>query len=171
MIAAEPFPHRIVDDALDSQALDEVFAALDDEPAERYETDIYAFEATPQAPSTDAWRALRDGWLARCERWLWKPVARADLRGYAYRAGSYLLPHTDWQEELGRVIAYAYYLPTPEPFEGGELELFRGFESAKVIEPRPNRLVLFEVSQTSLHQVREVMSGTRLSLAGWFYAS
>ena len=42
-------------------------------------------------------------------------------------------------------------------------------DRAELVEPRPNRLVVFEVSELSLHQVREVMSGLRLSLAGWFY--
>ena len=74
--------------------------------------------------------------------------------------------------------AYAYYLPSPETPEGGELELFRcvfdegkliATESVRLIEPRPNRLVVFEVSDRSLHQVREVLAGLRPSLAGWFY--
>ena len=42
-------------------------------------------------------------------------------------------------------------------------------DSAKLVEPRANRLVVFEVGDLSLHQVREVMSGLRISLAGWFY--
>ncbi len=41
--------------------------------------------------------------------------------------------------------------------------------SARVIEPRANRIVFFEVSDASLHQVREVLAGLRVSLAGWFY--
>ncbi len=32
-----------------------------------------------------------------------------------------------------------------------------------------NRLVVFDVSDVSLHQVREVLAGLRISLAGWFY--
>lgn len=61
---------------------------------------------------------------------------------------------------------------------GGELELFRCATeagelvetvSARVIGPRANRLVVFEVGDLSLHQVREVTGGLRISLAGWFY--
>jgi Rps23 Pro-64 3,4-dihydroxylase Tpa1-like proline 4-hydroxylase len=64
---------------------------------------------------------------------------------------------------------------------GGALELFdcaanavsatRGVASARKagrIAPRPGRLVLFAVSPTALHQVREVTRGERCSLAGWF---
>jgi Rps23 Pro-64 3,4-dihydroxylase Tpa1-like proline 4-hydroxylase len=70
-------------------------------------------------------------------------------------------------------------LPSPEPPAGGELELFacavgKGeitrVDAGRVIEPRANRLVVFDVSDASLHRVCEVMSGLRLSLAGWFYA-
>ena len=66
----------------------------------------------------------------------------------------------------------------PEPPSGGELELFAchaerdelvSTESARLIEPAANRLVVFEVSVRSLHQVREVLAGLRISLAGWFY--
>ena len=63
--------------------------------------------------------------------------------------------------------------------QGGELELFRcevddageivATAPAARIAHRPNRLVLFDVSATSLHQIREVTSGARLSLAGWFH--
>jgi Rps23 Pro-64 3,4-dihydroxylase Tpa1-like proline 4-hydroxylase len=42
--------------------------------------------------------------------------------------------------------------------------------SAQTITPKPNRLVLFDVSNASLHQVREVLAGTRVSLTGWFLA-
>jgi Rps23 Pro-64 3,4-dihydroxylase Tpa1-like proline 4-hydroxylase len=106
-------------------------------------------------------------------------VRTVDMRAYAYRPGHYLLPHTDHQDGLARVLAYAYYLPSPEPPRGGELELFAcelaggeitSVSSGRVIEPRANRLVVFDVSDASLHRVHEVLAGLRLSLAGWFYA-
>src|SRR5262249_31406336 len=122
-------------------------------------------------------RSLRDNFAAALcpvlTRVSGKAVTRADMRAYAYRPGHYLLPHTDHQDDLARVLAYAYYLPTPEPPTGGELELFRvtddAITTAEVIEPVPERLVVFEVGPASLHQVREVLGGLRLSLAGWFY--
>jgi Rps23 Pro-64 3,4-dihydroxylase Tpa1-like proline 4-hydroxylase len=100
------------------------------------------------------------------------------MRAYAYRVGHYLLPHCDHQDGLGRELAYAYYLPSPEPPSGGELEMFAcraehgelvATDSAELFEPVPNRLIVFEVSSRSLHQVREVLAGLRISLAGWFY--
>ena len=177
---AEPFPHLVVDDfATDVSAL---FAVIEEEAVERYEGDIFRFEASAPEPTTQEFRELRDGFAAalapRLSRITGKQVSRVDMRAYAYRPGHYLLPHSDHRDGLSRALAYAYYLPSPEPPRGGELELFTcrvdggeivATESALMIEPRGNRLVVFDVSDVSLHQVREVLAGLRISLAGWFY--
>ena len=178
--AAAPFPHVVIDDfAADPDAL---LAFLDEEHVDRYEGDLFVFEASPPEPRSAELRALRASFAATLvpalARLAGRPLARADMRAYAYRVGHYLLPHTDHQDGLGRALAYAYYLPSPEPPVGGELELFRctlaggaitTVETAHLIEPRANRLVVFEVGDGSLHQVREVLAGLRISLAGWFY--
>jgi Rps23 Pro-64 3,4-dihydroxylase Tpa1-like proline 4-hydroxylase len=171
-LETEPFRHVIIDDACERP--DELLAVVDEEGVEAYESDIFRFEATAPEPRSPEFRALRDAFAAELapalSRLTGRAVSRCDMRAYAYRPGHYLLPHTDHQDGLLRRLAYAYYLPSPEPPTGGELELFHGMQSAKVIEPRDNRLVIFEVGDTSLHQVREVLSGLRISLAGWFYA-
>jgi Rps23 Pro-64 3,4-dihydroxylase Tpa1-like proline 4-hydroxylase len=179
---AWPFPHLVFDDFVPGEALPELLAMLEEEPVERYEADIFVFEASAPEPATAEVRALRDALASvvgpALSRITGRHVGRADMRAYAYRAGHYLLPHSDHQEELGRAIAYAYYLPSPAPPSGGELELFAcraehgeltATAHARLIEPAANRLVVFEVSALSLHQVREVLDGLRISLAGWFY--
>jgi len=179
---ATPFPHIIIDDFVSADRLDALLALLEEEAVDRYEGDIFRFEASAPQPATQDFRKLCDQFAAALapalSRITGKPVARADMRAYAYRPGHYLLPHSDHQEGLARVLAYAYYLPSPEPPHGGELELFAcridagdivETESARIIEPRGNRLVVFDVSDVSLHQVREVLAGLRISLAGWFY--
>jgi Rps23 Pro-64 3,4-dihydroxylase Tpa1-like proline 4-hydroxylase len=179
---AQPFPHVIVDDVLDDAALAGVMAILEDEAVERYASDYFAFDASAPEPATPEFRELRDGFGAelapRLARVTGKQLHRADMRAYAYRPGHYLLPHTDHQDGLERALAYAYYVPSPEPPAGGELELFRcraegrellSTEPAGIIAPRANRLVVFDVSDVSLHQVREVVGGLRISLAGWFF--
>jgi len=180
--AAQPFPHLVFDGFVPEPALPALMAILEDEPVERFEADIFAFEASAPEPTTEEVRALRDSFAAELapplSRITGKQVRRADMRCYAYRVGHYLLPHSDHQDGLDRALAFACYLPSPDPPEGGELELFRcamlGGEivatvSARLIAPRPNRLVVFDVSDVSLHQVREVLGGLRISLAGWFY--
>jgi Rps23 Pro-64 3,4-dihydroxylase Tpa1-like proline 4-hydroxylase len=177
--AAEPFPHVVIDGF--SGDIDALMALVEEEHVDRYEGDLFVFEASAPEPRSDELRSIRDSFaalFAPLGRITGKQIGRADMRAYAYRPGHYLLPHTDHQEGLARALAYAYYLPSPEPPVGGELELFRctladreitRVESARVIEPRANRIVLFDVSDGSLHQVREVLGGLRISLAGWFY--
>ena len=165
---AEPFPHLVIDDFVAHGPLMEL---LDEEGVERQEGDIFAFEASRDLDELSAaFGAALCGPLARITG---KPIARAALRAYAYRPGHYLLPHTDHQDGRPRLVAFAYYLPTPEPPRGGELELFcvspDRVDSAVVIAPVPWRLALFDCSDVSVHQVREVLAGLRLSLAGWFY--
>jgi hypothetical protein len=179
---AEPFPYLVFDDFVPAAALPELLAVLEEEPIGSYEGEIFAFEASSPESKTDGLRALRDSFadtvappLARITT---KLLRRAEMRAYAYRVGHYLLPHSDHQEGVGRALAFAYYAPSPEPPEGGELELFRCrieggevilTETARLIEPRSNRLVVFDVSDVSLHQVREVVGGLRISLSGWLY--
>jgi hypothetical protein len=180
--AARPFPHLVFDDLVPADVLPELMAVLEEEPVERYEGDIFVFEASAPEPTTPELRELRASFASvlgpALSRITGRPLRRADMRAYAYRVGHYLLPHSDHQDDLGRAVAYAYYLPSPEPPAGGELEMFAcrvedgalvATETARLIEPAPNRLVVFEVSARSLHQVREVMAGLRISLAGWFY--
>ena len=180
--AASPFPHLGFDDFVAEANLPELLAILDEESVEHYQGDIYAFDASAPEPATEALRSLRDALGATLSpalsRITGKAVTRADMRAYAYRPGHFLLPHSDHQEGVGRQLAYAYYQPSPDPPEGGALELFRCVlegadvvltESARIIEPRANRIVVFDVSDVSLHQVQEVLGGLRISLAGWFY--
>jgi Rps23 Pro-64 3,4-dihydroxylase Tpa1-like proline 4-hydroxylase len=162
--AARPFPHVVIDDYVPATP---ILDLLDDEGVIRQDGDIFSFEASAVLDELSA--SFGQALAASLARITGKPVTRAELRAYAYRPGHYLLPHTDHQHGLERLLAFAYYLPTPTPPDGGELELFSGLASARLIEPRPNRLVVFDVGDGTLHQVREVLSGLRLSLAGWFY--
>lgn len=180
--AAQPFPHLVFDDFVAAEQLPELMAVLEEEPVERYQGDIFVFDASAPEPTTPELAELRDAFAQALapplSRITGRSVRRADMRAYAYRVGHYLLPHCDHQDGLERQLAYAYYLPSPEPPTGGELEMYAcraerdelvATDSAKLLAPAPNRLVVFEVSPLSLHQVREVLAGLRISLAGWFY--
>ncbi|CAG0920723.1 unnamed protein product [Notodromas monacha] len=87
-----------------------------------------------------------------------------------------LLCHDDDLEE--RRLAFIYYLTPPEWTEedGGQLDLFECTDEAspgKVVRsflPKRNTFLFFHVSYRSFHQVREILTKTkvRLSLNGWF---
>lgn len=181
--SARPFPHIVVDGLVEDERLAELLAILEEEPVDTYHGEIFVFDATAPEPQTAAMKELRASFASTfapvLARITGKPLSRVDMRAFAYRPGHRLLPHSDHQTGVGRLVAYAFYLPSPEPPEDGALELYAceladgeltRTESAVVIEPRANRIVVFDVSDVSLHQVREVLGGLRLSLAGWFYA-
>jgi hypothetical protein len=109
---AQPFPHLVVDDVLEPEALAELMTVVDEEPVLPYEGDIFAFEASAPEPRTPELRALRDELAATLApvlaRITGRTVSRADLRAFAYREGHYLLPHSDHRSELERALAYVY---------------------------------------------------------------
>jgi len=179
--AARPFPHVVIDDLVAPDTLSALCAAVSQEPHWPNRGEIYDFMASADTVSHPVLRAFHarlgaPDVLHAVRAITDRPVARCDLRSYVYLAGSYLLPHSDSRAALGRMVAYAYYLHTAG-CEGGELELFEtamaGDELISAtpairIAPRANRMVMFDVTNGSLHQVCEVVAGTRVSLTGWF---
>ena len=183
--AARPFPHVVLDGLLSTDEL----AALDDglraEPLRDQADEHFAFRGGKGPPQDPRLRRLAD-WLnsaptlALVSALSGQRLGGVDARAYTYGRGHYLLPHSDARRGDPRVVAFAWYLSLRD-LRGGALELFacaaaedspvRGVASARRagrIAPIAGRLVLFHVSPTSLHQVREVTRGERCSLAGWF---
>ncbi len=179
--AARPFPHVVIDDVVDPTTLATLLQAVAQEPHWPNRGEIYDFMASGETVAHPTLLALQDelgapDMLAAIRTISGRPVTRADLRSYVYVPGSYLLPHADSRASIGRMVAFAYYIHT-QACEGGELELFAcemagdqviSAQPAGVVMPRDNRLVLFDVTNASLHQVREVLAGNRVSLTGWF---
>jgi Rps23 Pro-64 3,4-dihydroxylase Tpa1-like proline 4-hydroxylase len=182
--AARPFPYVVIDDLVPEPRLQQLRAAVSREPHGPNVTDLYEMMASASTVSSPVLKEFQAALgapdaLAAISAICGKTLGRVEMRSYVYLAGSYLLPHSDCREEIGRLVAFAYYLLPRESSVGGELELFSvetedgeivRTAPAGTIEPRGNRVVLFEVSPTSLHQVREVTEGGRCSLSGWFYA-
>ncbi len=182
--AARPFPHLVVDGLVAPEKLAELRAAAAREPHWPSRADLYELMASAESPAEAPLRALAaalgsDEGLAAAQAIAGRAVSRVELRSYVYLPGSFLLPHSDARADARRAIAFAFYLSNADDVEGGELEFFECAldKSGEVIATRPalqirplaNRLVLFEVSPSSLHQVREVRAGGRLSLSGWYY--
>jgi hypothetical protein len=179
--AARPFPHVVIDGLVGEAGIVELCQAIAAEPHWPNRGEIFDMMGSAEEPQHPVLRSFHQS-LEACgpaiQAITGKPVRSADMRSYVYLAGSYLLPHSDCQKQLGRLVAYAYYVWT-QGCRGGELELFDvtlengravSTRPAGLIEARADRLVLFEVNPATLHQVREVEAGARLSLSGWFHA-
>jgi len=179
---ATPFPHVVIDDVFTAAQLEAVRGAVAQEPHWPERSEIV--DGMASAPSfahpvlAEVAAALGAApALAAVRAITGKAVTRVEVRSYVYLAGGYLLPHTDGNAAIGRQIAFAAYLSHDGTCVGGELDLYRctvadgelvATEVARTIAHRANRLVLFDVSAVSLHQVREVSAGARVSLAGWY---
>jgi Rps23 Pro-64 3,4-dihydroxylase Tpa1-like proline 4-hydroxylase len=181
--AATPFPYVVIDgmvSAADLEVLRESTAREPLAPEHSEIVDCYASGPVLTEPNLVAFAAAlaSPAVLAAVGEITGKRVTTVEARSYCYVIGGYLLPHTDGMRQLGRQIAFAAYLSLDGQCEGGELELFRcelddageiaSAVAERTIEHRSNRLVLFDVSERSLHQIREVTAGSRVSLAGWF---
>jgi len=183
--AGRPFPYVVIDDLVAPDAAPDTLAALcqavAQEPHWANRGEIYDFMASADTVSHPVLGEFHaqlgaPAMLEAVRAITGRPATRCDLRSYVYLAGSYLLPHADSRTSIGRLVAYAYYIHTAS-CEGGELELFEctmaGDELVSAtpsirIAPRDNRLVMFDVTNGSLHQVCEVLAGARVSLTGWF---
>jgi Rps23 Pro-64 3,4-dihydroxylase Tpa1-like proline 4-hydroxylase len=180
--AARPFPHVVIDDLVSGETLAALRLGVSREPHWPERGEIVEVMASAQELRGDSLRAFAGflGGAAALEAVraiTGAPVERVEVRSYVYLAGSYLLPHTDHRPGVDRRVAFAFYLSPPGDLLGGELDLYactvdEGEIAAtaveRTVEPRENRLALFDVSPVSLHRVREVTRGARVSLAGWF---
>ena len=177
---ASPFAHVAVDGLLDAEALAALRAGITREPHWPNRGEIFEMMASA-APTEATLRAFIDtlgGWPVRAAvgAITGRQLLRVDGSSYVYLAGSYLLPHTDHRPGIDRKVAWIYYLSHDDAYTGGELDLYRcgldgdgeivTTEVTRTLAPRRNRLLLLDVGRTTLHAVREVRSGARVSLAG-----
>jgi Rps23 Pro-64 3,4-dihydroxylase Tpa1-like proline 4-hydroxylase len=186
-VETAPFAHLILDGALEPDELHNLQNAFSEEPRARLDGELYSHERGRSPPVHPALRAFctnlaeqRGALSALFGLNLASEGMRSvDGAAYLYKPSDYLLPHSDKGDS--RALAYVLYLSS---CRGGELLLFDCVTSkspitgkseivrtrpAKRIVPKPNRLVLFAVSEIALHQIREVTAGARASIAGWFY--
>lgn len=186
--AATPFAHLVVDDFVPERVHAELRAAFDDEDAERLQDEIFDVTASASPPVSGALAAFHAALEDRSvldvvSEIAGEPLVSVETRAYVYASGQYLLPHADRDEGRRRALAYAFYVDAMKDdegrdLEGGELDLYEtemrdgDIVRATVrttIAPRANRCALFAVGPASLHRVREIRAGVRLSLAGWFH--
>ncbi len=96
---------------------------------------------------------------------------KLDMFASLYQDTHYLLPHDDQLDS--RKIAYVLFLSNQK--ESGSLAFYNSKEGipqkvVKNIYPEFNKLILFEVSDKSFHEIKEVVGDTqRVAITGWFH--
>jgi len=181
-IKSRPFKHVVVKNFLDPPTLDLVIDALAGLEYDFKESDLFSYWASIDLTDINhpAINILRDDlggeiWRKKvAESFKAKKLSSIDMAAYVYGLGDFLLPHDDQVE--GRIIAYSLHL-TPEITEkmGGALNIFKANDAGKSklvdsIIPEYNSLIMFEVSDSSWHQVSEIMQDIqRLTVTGWYH--
>ena len=181
-IKSRPFKHVVVKNFLDPPTLDLVIDALAGLEYDFKESDLFSYWASIDLTDINhpVINILRDDlggeiWRKKvAESFKTKKLSSIDMAAYVYGLGDFLLPHDDQVE--GRVIAYSLHL-TPEITEkmGGSLNIFKANDAGKSklvdsIIPEYNSLIMFEVSDSSWHQVSEIMQDIqRLTVTGWYH--
>ena len=85
-----------------------------------------------------------------------------------YEDTDFLLCHDDQLEK--RALAFILYLTTLQKDQGGALCFYDQKERlVKRVIPQANTLVIFQVSERSLHAVEEVIKAERLAIGGWYH--
>ncbi|OAG33056.1 hypothetical protein NEIG_00874 [Nematocida sp. ERTm5] len=185
-----PFYHRVIDNFLPKDIFDNVVKEARSSEFFKKHTDLFHFYQTNELKNDVRFQPflkfLRLGMNTDLKN-INKNVENEemDLFSSVYRAGDFLLPHDDCVS--GRVLAFSFYLndPTTEDTstesillketehsveqKNGALVLYEpdGHTVAKRVKPIANRLVIFEVSGKSYHEVEIMTSGERLALTGW----
>lgn len=180
----DPFLHCVIPNFIQSQdfleRLQKELLNLDFH--EKY-NDLYKFQQSDdlkkrREPHISALRKLLfedfRAWLSDISKIDLEPTI--DMSCAKYEFTDALLCHDDELE--GRRIAFILYLvPLWDRSLGGTLDLYNTDEHfqpkqiVKSLVPSWNKLVFFEVSPVSFHQVAEVLSEekSRLSISGWFH--
>ncbi|KAF9762812.1 Prolyl 3-hydroxylase OGFOD1 [Nosema granulosis] len=160
----QPFKHFVIDDFLDVKDFKRVRDLHGEEEFFLKYTDLFKFLQTEEI----AQKSNVKFFVENLER-VFKDITDTTdcfytIFGSYYREGDYLLAHDDKVED--RRYAFTYYL---EDFPSGELVLYNGncTEVVKRVEVKKNRLVIFEVSSISWHEVAYCKSNGRRAITGW----
>lgn len=174
----KPFPHLRLPDFFDKQSITKVAQDLKKETFVKADADLFSFQQCNDLKhSKHQWLKGLRNYLLSPEFIIWLSYITGenlkkelDISGFIYNDTDHLLPHDDKLE--GRKVAFVINLSTVKPSQGGQLDLFKGNKIAKSYSPEWNSLVIFTVKPgTTLHQVREVINGKRVTIAGWFHGT
>lgn len=177
-----PFPHVLLHDFLLSSGYSTLKKAVISEQFTKKSSDLFEFSQTRDLRSSHQ-PVLQAFFKQLSSQTMHTFIFRVtgtktkgiiDAFGSLYENTNYLLPHDDQLES--RKIAFVYYLTTLHKSTGGELCFYAHDEDnlptrvVKTYSPIANSLMLFTVSRTSWHAVREMLQKKkRYAIGGWFH--
>jgi len=183
-VAADPFPHLVVDSWWDSDLLRDVLAEFPDPSAagwRRYDgSNERKLEGPPGlwGPHTRAmFDTIRDR-IPELESAFGIPNLKMETIGGGYHCiepGGHLQIHTDFNRSprsgLFRRLNLLVYLNDgwEEPMGGGCLELWNAGGPVVEVAPEFNRTVVFETSDRSWHGHPKPATRWRRSVAAYFF--
>jgi Rps23 Pro-64 3,4-dihydroxylase Tpa1-like proline 4-hydroxylase len=178
-LESKPFPHLVIDEFLSPEDAEELFDKLLKESFYGKRSDLFSLKQTENLneSKSEAMKKLCSFLSGEFKKFMseiteQKYGSNVDVHGTLYQDTDYLLPHDDQLE--GRRLAYLIYLTDVPTENGGELHLYdnkngKPTDIVKSISPQHNRLAIFLVSETSFHQVEEVIESDRLAIGGWLH--
>lgn len=170
-----PFYHMMIDGFLLPKELSTIADLYDSTPQHFKVSDLFRFYQSEELRNKKEYfwflEKVKTKMLEISEK-LGKDIVspEMDLFTSCYFEDHFLLPHDDCLDE--RVFAFSFYLETMEEVENeernGALALYEedGLTLSKRIPVVGNRLVIFEVSGKSFHEVEKCL-GQRRALTGW----
>ena len=177
-----PYPHIVIDNFLQVDKARLLLKELKKEEFKEKEADLFKFNQTDDLYFSKN-KKIKEFHKACCNWEFFNFISHMtgvkfkgtlDMAGTLYESADYLLCHDDELE--GRKIAYVLYLSEEfGPKDGGAFCLFDSVKGKpnKIVKkygPRFNRLLLFEVSEKSFHEVEENLSKkTRYAISGWLH--
>lgn len=160
----EPFLHFVRDDFLSRNNLERIRDVYSGCAFKELHTDLFRFLQTSELGQEESLGFFRDRLMEVFEEVEGVDGGWIDTFASYYRSGDYLLCHDDRIEN--RRFAYSFYL---EDYDSGELILYErdGMTVSKRVEVVSNRLVIFEVSGVSFHEVGFCEKDGRKAFTGW----
>jgi len=176
----KPFAHLSIKNFLKKEKAIELLKKLQQEKFYLKDSDLFTFLQTNDIISTEVkvLKEFRDFFNSeKFINYIFRLTGvvisndKLDMFASLYQDTHYLLPHDDQLDS--RKIAYVLFLSNQQ--SSGALALYDSKEGTpqkvvKEIFPEFNKLILFEVSDKSFHEIKEVIGNTqRIAITGWFH--
>ena len=177
-----PFKHVVIDNFLKENMAKELLNEIKREKFIEKESDLFSFKQTDDLYYSRN-RRVKEFHSAMCSSEFFSFISFIsgfkfkgvfDMAGTLYESGDYLLCHDD-ELEVRKIAYVLYFSENFNEEDGGNFTLFdskngKPFRAFKKYVPLFNRLLIFEVSKRSFHEVEENLSDKkRYAIGGWLH--